>query len=176
MSVRWRHCIDHADTKQKPLMRPDCLLRVVPQPTDSRLSETNDRRHSTQLNLLRWRPVVHWSDTSDHQAPSDILIGENTIEIVDDYLNHNTTAPSPEVEMIAIMIHSVCIITAKQSLILVQYVAYINAQQYLHFFWSDFNLPSISLISFVIESSNLSFVKSTYIMGAINMPSQPSGS
>ena len=41
MSVRWRHCIDHADTKQKPLMRPDCLLGVVPQPTDSRLSETN---------------------------------------------------------------------------------------------------------------------------------------
>ena len=40
MSVRWQHCIDHADTKQKPLMRPDCLLGVVPQPTDSRLSET----------------------------------------------------------------------------------------------------------------------------------------
>ena len=40
VSVRWRHCIDHADTKQKPLMRPDCLLGVVPQPTDSRLSET----------------------------------------------------------------------------------------------------------------------------------------
>ena len=40
MSVRWRHCIDHADTKQKPLMRPDCLLGVVPQSTDSRLSET----------------------------------------------------------------------------------------------------------------------------------------
>ena len=40
MSVRWHHCIDHADTKQKPLMGPDCLLGVVPQPTDSRLSET----------------------------------------------------------------------------------------------------------------------------------------
>ena len=26
---------------QKPLMRPDCLLGVVPQPTDSRLSETS---------------------------------------------------------------------------------------------------------------------------------------
>ena len=47
MSVRWRHCIDHADTKQKPLMRPDCLLGVVPQPTDSRLSET------TQLSSRR---------------------------------------------------------------------------------------------------------------------------
>ena len=34
------YCIDHADTKQKPLMKPDCLLGVVPQPTDSRLSET----------------------------------------------------------------------------------------------------------------------------------------
>ena len=42
VSVRWRHCIDHADTKQKPLMKPDCLLGVVPQPTDSRLSETTD--------------------------------------------------------------------------------------------------------------------------------------
>ena len=40
VSVRWRHCIDDADTKQKPLMKPDCLLGVVPQPTDSRLSET----------------------------------------------------------------------------------------------------------------------------------------
>ena len=38
--MRWQHCIDHADTKQKPLMGPDCLLGVVPQPTDSRLSET----------------------------------------------------------------------------------------------------------------------------------------
>ena len=41
MSVRWQHCIDLADTKQKPLMWPDCLLGVVPQPTDSRLSETS---------------------------------------------------------------------------------------------------------------------------------------
>ena len=48
MSVRWRHCIDHADTKQKPLMRPDCLLGVVPQPTDSRLSETNSREDLTE--------------------------------------------------------------------------------------------------------------------------------
>ena len=40
MSVRGQHCIDHADTKQKPLMGPDCLLGVVPQPTGSRLSET----------------------------------------------------------------------------------------------------------------------------------------
>ena len=43
VSVRWRHWIDHADTKQKPLMKPDCLIGVVPQPTDSRLSETTDR-------------------------------------------------------------------------------------------------------------------------------------
>ena len=41
VSLRWRHWIDHADTKQKPLMKPDCLLGVVPQPTDSRLSETS---------------------------------------------------------------------------------------------------------------------------------------
>ena len=41
MSVRWHHCIDHADTKQKPQMGPDCLFGVVPQPTDSRLSETS---------------------------------------------------------------------------------------------------------------------------------------
>ena len=42
MSVRWQHCIDHADkiNIQKPGESPDCLLGVVPQPTDSRLSET----------------------------------------------------------------------------------------------------------------------------------------
>ena len=40
MSVRGQHCIDHAVTKQKPLMAPDCLLGVVPQPIGSRLSET----------------------------------------------------------------------------------------------------------------------------------------
>ena len=44
MSVRWQHRIDHADTKQKPEVVPDCLLGVVPQPTDSRLSETKWRQ------------------------------------------------------------------------------------------------------------------------------------
>ena len=37
MAVLYR---SRADTKQKPLMWPDCLFGVVPQPTDSRLSET----------------------------------------------------------------------------------------------------------------------------------------
>ena len=32
-----------ADTKQKRLMWPDCLFGVVPQPTDSRLSETRGK-------------------------------------------------------------------------------------------------------------------------------------
>ena len=56
--MRWRHCTDHADTKQKPLMRPDCLLGVVPQPADSRLCETNSKiaaaegqPHSLYLDL-----------------------------------------------------------------------------------------------------------------------------
>ena len=40
MSVRWQHGIDHADKIQKPGESPDCVLGVVPQPTDSRLSET----------------------------------------------------------------------------------------------------------------------------------------
>ena len=41
MSVRWQHCIDQADNNiQKPGDSPDCLLGVVPQPTESRLSET----------------------------------------------------------------------------------------------------------------------------------------
>ena len=38
MAVLYR---SRADTKQKPLMWPDCLFGVVPQPTDSRLSETS---------------------------------------------------------------------------------------------------------------------------------------
>ena len=41
VSVRWQHCIDHAVNKQMPEKRPDGLLGVIPQPTDSRLSETN---------------------------------------------------------------------------------------------------------------------------------------
>ena len=40
MSVRWQHCIDHADKYSKPTDSPDCLPGVVPKPTDSRLSET----------------------------------------------------------------------------------------------------------------------------------------
>ena len=39
--MRWLHCLDHADNIQKPADSQDCLLDVVPQPTDSRLSETN---------------------------------------------------------------------------------------------------------------------------------------
>ena len=41
MSVRWQNCIDHADKQTKPTKSPDCLLGVVPQLTDSRLSETS---------------------------------------------------------------------------------------------------------------------------------------
>ena len=41
MSVRWQHCIDHADKYLKAAESPDCLLGVVPQPTDSLLSETS---------------------------------------------------------------------------------------------------------------------------------------
>ena len=40
MSARWQHCLDHADHIQKPAKAPDCLLGVVTQPIDSRLSET----------------------------------------------------------------------------------------------------------------------------------------
>ena len=29
MSVRWQHCLDHADNIQKPAESPDCLLGVV---------------------------------------------------------------------------------------------------------------------------------------------------
>ena len=39
MSVRWQHCLDHVDNIQKPENSPDCLIGVVTQPTDSRLSE-----------------------------------------------------------------------------------------------------------------------------------------
>ena len=38
--MRWQHCTDHADNIQKSAESPDCLLGVVTQPTDSRLSET----------------------------------------------------------------------------------------------------------------------------------------
>ena len=41
VSVKWQHCLDHADNIQKPAKLSDCLLGLVPQPTDSRLSETN---------------------------------------------------------------------------------------------------------------------------------------
>ena len=41
MSVRCQHYIDHADNIQKAAESPDCLLGVVTQPTDSRLSETS---------------------------------------------------------------------------------------------------------------------------------------
>ena len=52
-TVRWRHCIDDADTKQKPLMKPDCLLGVVPQPTDSRSSETTRNPHKRPFTAVR---------------------------------------------------------------------------------------------------------------------------
>ena len=59
MSVRWHHCIDHADTKQKPLTGPDCLLGVVPQPTDSRLSETSCRDDArTKSQRKKSQPLV----------------------------------------------------------------------------------------------------------------------
>ena len=49
MSVRWLHCLDHADNIQKPAESPDCLHGVVTQPTDSRLSETSDAREIVSI-------------------------------------------------------------------------------------------------------------------------------
>ena len=37
--------------KKKPLMKPDCPLGVVPQPTDSRLSETSRHRLTSEAEL-----------------------------------------------------------------------------------------------------------------------------
>ena len=39
--MRWQHCLAHADSIQTPVKSPDCLLGVVTQPSDSRLSETS---------------------------------------------------------------------------------------------------------------------------------------
>ena len=58
MSVRWQHCLDHADDIQNPAESPDCLLGVVKQPTDSRLSETNYEFAlilSNRIDLLRFK-------------------------------------------------------------------------------------------------------------------------
>ena len=56
--MRWQHCLDHADNIQKPA-KSDCLLGVVTQPTDCRLSETrlehepvDDRHVSPGLDEL----------------------------------------------------------------------------------------------------------------------------
>ena len=52
MAVLYRSRADtkltEANTKQKRLMWPDCLFGVVPQPTDSRLSETNSEIAAAQ--------------------------------------------------------------------------------------------------------------------------------
>ena len=41
--MRWQHCLDHVDNIQKLTESPGCLLGVVTQSTDSRLSKTNVR-------------------------------------------------------------------------------------------------------------------------------------
>ena len=47
MSVRWQHCIDHADKIQKTAKSSDYPLGVVPHPTDSRLNEINTWAHTS---------------------------------------------------------------------------------------------------------------------------------
>ena len=42
VSEKLHNCIDHADKYSKPGYLLDCLLGVIPQPTDSRLSETSE--------------------------------------------------------------------------------------------------------------------------------------
>ena len=61
MSVRWQHCIDHADkiNIQKPAELPDCLLGVVPRPTDSRLGEARQHQMAnSNLAIILWLPQV----------------------------------------------------------------------------------------------------------------------
>ena len=50
MSVRWKHCINHADKQTKAEKSPECLIGVVPQPTDSRLNETSTMSRTQSLN------------------------------------------------------------------------------------------------------------------------------
>ena len=38
--MRWHHCLAHTDNIQTLAKSPDCLLGIVMQLTDSRLSET----------------------------------------------------------------------------------------------------------------------------------------
>ena len=49
MSVRWQHSIAHVVNIQKPGHSSGCLLGLVPQPTDSRLSETSICAYSNFL-------------------------------------------------------------------------------------------------------------------------------
>ena len=72
--MRWQQCLAHTDSIQNPAKSPECLLGVVLQPTDSRLSETtwhrslqwaiidvyNVRRYSI-IDLINWRQHVHLS-------------------------------------------------------------------------------------------------------------------
>ena len=54
MSVRWQHCIDHVDKYSKADRYTRLFLGVVPQPADSRLSETSacDQWHIDIDNTL----------------------------------------------------------------------------------------------------------------------------
>ena len=59
--MRRQHCLDHADNIQKPAKSSDCLLGVVTQPTNSRLSETS------------FKPVeTDRQDTPDISDDSDV--------------------------------------------------------------------------------------------------------
>ena len=46
MSVRWQHCVDHADKYSK-----ECLLGVVSQPIDSRLSENKSDKRCVYMQI-----------------------------------------------------------------------------------------------------------------------------
>ena len=54
MSVKWQHCMDHAEKIRKSTDSPDCLLGVVTQPTDSRLSEIQIERDLCAFGSTEW--------------------------------------------------------------------------------------------------------------------------
>ena len=68
VSVRWQHCIDHADKQTNAGKGPDCLIGVVPQPTDSRVSET-----SHPINESTIKEVIPIKD-ADHLAIINFVI------------------------------------------------------------------------------------------------------
>ena len=59
MSVRWQHCINHADkySKADRLTRLSSRRRACPQPTGSRLSETTVTRALLRLRLAQIRAL-----------------------------------------------------------------------------------------------------------------------